>query len=633
MSDYMPEGSFSLEDIVREFGSGSDLLPEAATEAMEAELLLPEEPEKLPQERAHQNPQGKNSRSAPRTSKKTAHPAAVFHGHGKRPRPERLPSVPKKLRSAERIVREAGRRERSLALRLRICFVVTVVNCLLAVYNGLDLQWFSGFENLSAMGVISLILLLVAMGVAYDVCLSGLRRIGRGDASAELLISVLCILSIPEAIIAIRAGRLPFCSLISLEVLCALWAWQRQNRSLRLDALMLMNSPDAIGVKRAENAWHGEPAAVCAAADLENFETMLEAEDPQRSWMRRFVPVVLLASILLSLVCAIKVHINFLWLWTALLLAATPLSCFLSYALPYSLLADRLSQHEAALCGWYGAKVLDRCEAVFLHDVALFPGECRRLTGIKVFEGYNTDQVTRYAVAVLHAAGCEIASLLPAPEDSEILVNELRCYDEGGFGAQINKDTVLVGTLGFLKRMGVHLEKGAKIRQALYVAISGELAGIIALHYEASAAVGDALAALSGESAPIPVLMGGEVLIGPAMLRAKYRLSLERLACPTLRERMTRPMAQETSPQGALLSQPEVEALSDVCLGAKALVSAVRASMVLSLLASVFGIIIVCILAISNVLETVSCAQMLAYFLVWGIPFSIAAVSVLRKKS
>ena len=66
----------------------------------------------------------------------------------------KLPELPTQVRSAERTVQEVERGENSLYLRLRICLVVTAVNVLLALYNGIGLHWIRGFENVNALRVI-----------------------------------------------------------------------------------------------------------------------------------------------------------------------------------------------------------------------------------------------------------------------------------------------------------------------------------------------------------------------------------------------------------------------------------------------------------------------------------------------
>ncbi len=537
---------------------------------------------------------------------------------------------PARARSAERIVRENERREKSQALQLRICLVVSVVNILLTVYNGMGLHWIRGFDNLSAMNLISLILLLIAAGSAFPVLGAGLAQCRRLQIGGEALVSILAVAAIPEAIFAIAAGRLCFCSLASLELLCALWASQQQAQATYLGALMLLKSSQVQGVKRLERAWKGAPAAVCAEGDPAQYETMLEAEDPRSKLMRIYAPAALAVALLLSIFGSALYKINFLWLLVALLLAITPLSCCLSYALPYAMLSSRLAWKKASICGWYGARVLERCDALLVDDAQLFPGESLKLSGVKVFGAFESSRILHYAAALLNGVGSHVTDLLKSYEDEALPpVAEIRTY-ENGYSGEIDGRTVLVGTLEFLKQMGIDAQTGSKLRQALYVAIGGELAGLIALRYEAAAEVRSCLTALSAPSAPTPVLAGRDILLSRPMMRAKFRLRLDRMVFLPMRERLKLRQAAESERQGALIAQDDLSVYGAVCMGAKTLVIAVRTALVLSVMAGVIGLIIIYILANSGSMHIVTCPQMFLYLTVWAASFAIACLSVLK---
>ncbi len=664
MSNNLPEEEFTLEDILREFGSGADDLPPEPVLPGMAQVLpeLPEVAEEsAPEEAPEETAEAPKKERRKKAAEKKRQPAAqapenlyeddFFALEGeeedysftlqptrqekkkKQPKKEKLPQAPKQPRSAGEILAAAEKREQSLDLRLRICLVVTVVNLLLALYNALELHWIRGFENVVALGVISLLLLLCAIGVCYDVLWKGLRQLGGSHYDARALLPILCIGGVGEAVFAMLGSRLPLSALISLELLCALWAEQRRDEAQRTAALLVRNAASLQGVKRVEQAFAGSAAALRGPADPEDFACMLDAEGPERAVMRIYAPLALVVSLLLGALGAVLGHVNFLWLWTALLLAATPLSCFVSYVLPYSLLTERLARKKAALCGWYGARVLSGCRALFLQDGELFPEGNLKLSGVKVFGSYQSAQVMGYASAILHSVGCAAAKLLQLPGEAPAPLHKLRAFDEGGYSAEIDHNTVLVGTMGFMKCMGVHRESGARVRQALYVSINGELAGLIALRYEPAPGVQKALKNLCGTDAPIPVLAGYDVLISPLLLRAKFRLPLERLISPPLRERMRYAglTAGGEDLQGALVAKPGLEAVSAVCMGARSLVTAAHAGLILSVLGGIVGMIVIFLLGISDMMNLVNCGRLLAFALIWAGAALISSLSVLRK--
>ena len=668
MNDYIPGDTFTLEDIMREFGSGSSVPepeepetppapePEPEPEA-EPDLSWLDEPPPYeppwpprPIEEPVKRKKPREQRERRRKPKKVRPDlyedeyfdleaeeedytlAVRGKGAKKARRPERLPELPRRVRSAEHIVRDSEHAAHGRGLRLRICLIVTAVNLLLAVYNGLGLHWIRGFENVAAMGVICLLLLVTAMAVSWDVLAAGFKQIGKADYGPEALTALLCVLAIPETVFAIRALRLPLCAPISLVLLCALWALDRKEQALRQSAQTVLHAGyEAVSVRRISEAWNGADAAACAPAEPGVFEAMLEAEDPLYGAARWFVPAAVLLTALLAAVGAIIGRVNFLWLWTAMLLAAAPLGGILSFSLPFSLVSGHLSHARAALNGWYGARVLRRCEALFVEDEALFPGQALRLSGVKVFGGFTSAQVMQCCAALLEAAGCHIASRLNVSGDNVLPVQALRLYDEGGVGGEIGPESVLAGTWSFMKQMGVHMEEGTRIRQALYVSIRGELAGLIALRYEAAPKVAEALQRLSGAAAPALVLTGTDMLITPGLLRAKFRLPLKRLVSLPLRKRQELPQPAADAVPGAVLSKSSLDSYAAAALGARTLVGVTRAELILGGLAALGGIALAFLLAITGKMDALNCARALAFAGAWALISLLALIPAFKK--
>lgn len=670
MNDYIPGDSFTLEDIMREFGSGAETpepeprpeekppVPEPEPEAeAEPDMSWLDEPPEYdppwpprPIEEPVKRKKPREKREQKRTPKKALPDlyedeyydlaaeeedyalTAGSRGAKKSARPERLPELPRHVRSAENIVRDTEHAALGRGLRLRICLIVTAVNLLLAVYNGLGLHWIRGFENVAAMGVICLLLLLAAMGAAYDVPVTGFRQIGRADYGAEALATLLSLLAIPETVFAIRGLRLPLCAPVSLVLLCALWSRDRRDQALRQSAQTVLRAGDgAASLMRINGAWNGAPAAVCGTAEPGVFEAMLEAEDPQRAAAHWFVPAAVLLTALLSAVGAIIGKVNFLRLWTAMLLASAPLGGILGFSLPFSAISARLAHARAALNGWYGARVLRRCEALFVEDDALFPGDSLRLSGVKVFGGYTSSQVLLLCAALLEALGCQAASRLSGGEPLPP-VQELRVYDQGGAEGEIGGRSVLVGTWSFMQKMGVHMDEGTRIRQALYVSLHGELAGLVALRYEASPRVTEALERLSGPASPAVVLTGSDMLVTPGLLKAKFRLPLKRLVCPPLRARhgLSQRSAEEAVP-GAVLARPTPDALAEASLGARTLVDVTRTELILGAVSAALGILGVFALAITGRSDALDCAKLLGFAAAWGLISLLAMLPALKK--
>ncbi len=107
---------------------------------------------------------------------------------------------------------------------------------------------------------------------------------------------------------------------------------------------------------------------------------------------------------------------------------------------------------------------------VILRDEDVFPANNITSSGMKLYGTLPAGQVLSYALAALEAAQDPLAALfdrlLQAQFGRRCRADAYRCYDGGGIGAQIGQDVVLVGSLPFMRSMGVHMSDGARVRQA-----------------------------------------------------------------------------------------------------------------------------------------------------------------------
>ena len=115
-----------------------------------------------------------------------------------------------------------------------------------------------------------------------------------------------------------------------------------------------------------------------------------------------------------------------------------------------------------------------------------------------------------------------------------VALTSFRIYDDDGIGAEIQNDSVLVGSLPFMRSMGVHMPDGTRVRQAVYLSVNGELAGIFALKYKPNLSTrAGLLDVLSNRSFKV-VLATRDFLITPELLAAKYELPTETIPLPGL---------------------------------------------------------------------------------------------------
>ena len=676
-----PSMDFTLEDIIREFGSDAPEEPEQTAPEAPAprrpqkqplrERLLgydggeapepEEEPEPLPEpEPEPAEPEESPEPAAPKRRRRARRPApqaekpraakprddlyddseyfaleAPEEDYGFSLRPARGEGrAPRKkapqwhARSAQALLQDVSRGRKTLALRLRVCFVVTIVSALLTLYHGLGLHWISGFENTAALGTVLLVLLVVAAGSAWDVLAQGVRQFAALRLGAQALCLTTLVLALVEAILAVSAQRLPLCTVVSVQLLMALWANQLRRQALARSVKTLHKLGDSpIGVICSENVWKQHDGLYCTDGSAKLFEQHLEQPDLSERVMALYAPAALVLSLGLSVLTTIRGGANFFQMLALLLAVATPLGGFVCYVLPFSLLAQRLGRENAAFCGWYGAERYHRRSAIVLKDQDLFPEGTVHLSGVKVFDGYSSSRVLGYAAALLQAGESGLAPLLLDQLVAEggrrpMAPRKLYRYEEAGLGGEFGPDSVLVGTLGFMKKMGVHMDGGTRVRQALYVSINGELAGLAAVQYTAAPDVRRGLQLIDRSGKLRPVLATRDFMITPALLKAKFKIRPEHIVRPNARERAelaARPI-DPNSAQSALMSGYHFGTFAGVAVGGRLLKLAVQLGLLLALGSSLIGMILVTVIGCTGSVTVLSAFHLLLFLLVWLIP-------------
>ena len=108
----------------------------------------------------------------------------------------------------------------------------------------------------------------------------------------------------------------------------------------------------------------------------------------------------------------------------------------------------------------------------------------------------------------------------------------LRRYENGGIGGTVLDESVLVGTLEFLKDMGVEVPGGIQVSQAVCVAIDGELCGVFAISYEKTRSATAGLSTLGSYRGLNPVMISGDFMLSERFVRSKFGIKSKRLLFP-----------------------------------------------------------------------------------------------------
>ena len=646
----MPE--FSLDDILKEFGTGAKNPSSSTEEAISFHPLSAEIGKKAPENTPPEPPRqltpvhesagpdtssekqpvilvSKISDTEKQPIEKAVTPPIKVH------RSEAPPvqiSPPPTLPSAKELLEKYRTLLGSSRLRLAATAFFMVINLLLLCY----VQAFPQAERFisdKAASVLSLVLLVLCSLLGFEVLWKGISDLLQLRISLYTLGVFAIILCVIDAL----TNASCYCAVGSLLLYCLFRALVRLRVGMFLTLRTLCAFESPMGVYNIPDLLPHAVGLRRDAAKSEDFVAQLLQPDSPQQFFRLYATIVLPLTLGLSILLAIsKYQAAFIRTWLLLLLSATPLGAMSAYSHPFSWLAKRLSRIGGALCGWHGAEVFGGKHTIILRDGDLFPATHISSNGMKLYGSYSAAEVISYTLATLEAAEHPLAplfdSLLNSQYGKHTHAKTYRFYDTGGIGAEVAQHVVLAGTLHFMRTMGVHMPEGTRVRQAVYVSIDGELAGVFAIKYKPSPSTRAGLRAILGNDHFSVILATRDFLITPELLAARYEIPTDGLTCPVYSERIRLSEAEsgEVSTQGAMIAKDTFGAFAFTVSAGQRLRSASLASSAVNLFAGILGILLCVLLLLWNAGEIASPLHLAAFHLLWGFVSAFISFVLLR---
>lgn len=655
------EETFTLEQIMEEFGSGSAQTeqpqeipeeipaqspepiveteipeqtepieePEAAAEEAppEEEEAVPDEPpdapNEAPLEEADDAPEEeektrKKEKQPRKKEKKQAAPMIRLR--------EKKPPEQEHILSAEELLYDNRQRFGRSRLRLGLSAAVCVLSLFLTVYQNKNLQFLPPINDARLQGWLAVGLLAVCMALCFDVIGEGARQIISLHLRAESLASVTALFILIDSFSAIHAGRFPFAPIGTLLLTFALWGlsdgWKANICTLK----SVQTADPAYAVRETSQIRKSESGLYAGSGDPEQFMRDFGKQDLAGRVMEIYAPVMLLLSIVGAAIIAIMYQRDFLWSLTLLLMGVTPLCAGLCYTRPFAILAARLHKMGAALCGWEGAKIFSGRHTILISDADVFPKENISLNGVKLYGNHDMSRMISYASTITFTCDSPLADLFDQLRETENCrryeVRAIRSYEGGGVGADIEGDIVLMGSLRFMNSMGVHMDAGMKVKQAVYLSVNGELACVFAVKYKPVHSVANGLDAIVSDSHFDAVLATRDFLVNPAFLQSKYGVDADLLDYPLVKEReaLSEQQLSEDGRQGAILGKNSFAEFAAVVAGGRDLRSCVQFGTLLCVFAGLFCGMILALMALFGAVSTASCMNVAILQLVWALP-------------
>lgn len=508
--------------------------------------------------------------------------------------------------------------------RLRLCFltVITLIQMLLMICA--EPKW--NFLPLSAAGVgwCALALGVLSLAAAYDVLLEGMRDLLRLHVSLNTLAVPVSLLTLLHAVQVLPQGGQTYCPVLTLLLLFLLRALAAQRRAMFYTLRAVCSFEAPMGIFETSKLLKNAASLRRDTADTEDFMRCLLRPDRTQRVMGVYAWIMLPLTGVLAYLLSVRSACGFVQAWLLLLLGAIPFVGTLCFANPFAALAKRLSGFGGALCGWHGAKAFNGKHTIILRDEDIFPRSHISSNGMKLFGAHTAPRVIAYALAALEAENSPLTdlfeSLLRSQNGKRCHAASSRVYDNNGIGAEVMGEIVLVGTLAFMRSMGVHMSTGARVRQAVYVSVGGELAGIFAIKYKPSPSTKKGLRDVLANRNFSVVLATRDFLITPELIASKYDLSTQTMVFPTFPERLRLSDIDpdKTDVQGALIAKDTFGAFASTVAAGRTLHSASLLSLILCLLAGIGGLLVCALLIAWNSVATASPLHLAAFQLVWA---------------
>lgn len=427
------------------------------------------------------------------------------------------------------------------------------------------------------------------------------------------LLDEMTLLLLPE-----RSDVSPLGGLAALMTVVALWGMTDYHRGMwetfRIGA---MGTPAHVVDCCPEGIAKGR-------GSISSFYTRANMEDTAAQWQRLLLPVLSAASLVFAVLASIGQGRgqDFLWCWSVILCASSALVCPLVYFVPFGRLAVRLARGGAAVAGQYGAAMLASANRIVVTDGDLFPHGTVALNGLKLYGEERNHALSYAATLAVRAGGCLGRIFGDICKGERIALQPLEhfhIHDDNGLSGMIHGETVLVGTPAFMRHKAVRLPATMPSRTTVCLAVDGELTAVFSVKYNTSEPVEAALRALSrnGLHLALAVRDGN---ITPKLLKTRFgtdggaaflELS-ERLA-------MSDPDREAGGPNG-ILYREGLFPFVDMVAGSRRLCHVVRIGNFLSILCSIFGVLVGFYLTFTGSYTVLTPMLLLTYLLLWVVP-------------
>lgn len=546
-------------------------------------------------------------------------------------RPRRLPP-PAPDYSPGELYSRYGRGLKLLWLRTALVFLLALPMLYLTVFQYMGAPLPGALAGSYERQVLTLAILMgSAMVLGIDQLILPFVRLARLHIGLDTLLTLACAATLADALTVVklggRDGQLPYCAVCVLGLAAAMLGTALKLRGQRSACRTAAAARQPYLVTLDENKWNGRDAYAKWSGEAAGFGSQIQADDGAQRIFNVAAPLLLIACVVFSILASVGRDRpeRLLWCLSATLTAAATFSGTLCFGMPWASLSRRLSNSGAALAGWDGVAGAAGQVGILLTDADLFPPGAVTLNGIKVFGDFPVEKVVGCAATLIHRSGSGLDKpfhdLLRSQGAIYRRCEDFQYHEGGGLSADLRGERVLVGSASFMHLCEIPLPQGLNVKNAVFCAINGNLAGIFALNYALHSAVRPSLTALIRNRVG-PVMATRDFNLTPAMLQQRFKLPVERMEYPAVERRVE--LSDDDSPHSDILSavlcREGLFPFSEAVVGARRLYTAVRLSSSLAAAGGAVGAVLAFYLTFVEAFASLSPANLLVFLLMWTVP-------------
>lgn len=546
-------------------------------------------------------------------------------------RPKRKAETPPPDTAPQELARQYGKQLKGMRLRVVLLFFLSLLSMSPILLPVLGYRWLPPMDDYQLQVFLSAGLLGVGMLLSMDVLLESVKRMLKGRLGMDGMSLFACLFTLADAITLgryqNRGDQMPYCMVALVTLMLLTHGHYHKLCAQRLSCRTAAAAARPYRVTLDPEKWNGKSAYSKWAGEPEGFGSQLQMDDGAQRIYRVVCPVLALGCVLLSLLATVAQERpeRLLWSLSTTFLAASALGGSLAYGRPFHKIARRLAQSGAALAGWPGIAESRRGDRVLVTDGDLFPPGCVDFNGIKVFGEHSVERVVAYAATLIRDSGSGLEKLFHDQMRVQGGIfrraEHLTCHEAGGLSATIRGSQVLVGSAPFMKLMEVEMPQGLNVKNAVFCAIDGELAGIFVLHYNLPDAVFPALSSLLGEKIS-PVLVTRDFNIIPAMLQQRFKLAANKMEFPPVERRreLSDPDQKHGDILTAVLCREGLAPFAESVMGARRLRRSARVGAVVSCVGAALGVLLCYYLTGVGAYTSLAPVNLLIYLVTWLLP-------------